>query len=402
MLGVGGSVAAAVVLAGCSDGSGPSTNPIPTTVTPVGSGQTSMVGTAVPTAIGVTVKDQSGSPMSGVAVTFAVSAGGGFLNPATDTTDGQGRATTAWVLGDTVGSNNNGATATVSGYSGAPAAFTASATPIVSAYNIDLRFLTPMSPTQTAAFTSAAARWSSIVVGDLPSVSVVVPADSCVGNIPAMNETVDDIVIFASIDSIDGPGNVLGGASPCYLRSTSGLTVVGNMVFDSADVAVLEANNILDAVILHEMGHVLGIGTLWTAVSPSLLTGGGTADPYFTGAGGIFQFNRDGGATYVGNKVPVENTGGTGTADGHWREAVMGRELMTGWISFVANPLSTISVASLADLGYTVSYANADAYTVSPVNLRIGGAEEGMELVELQPRVPMKRVDAAGRILRGK
>jgi hypothetical protein len=402
VLGVGGSVAAAVVLAGCSDGSGPSTNPIPTTVTPVGSGQTSMVGTAVPTAIGVTVKDQSGSPMSGVAVTFAVSAGGGFLNPATDTTDGQGRATTAWVLGNTAGSNNNGATATVSGYSGAPAAFTASATPIVSAYNIDLRFLTPMSPTQTAAFTSAAARWSSIVVGDLPSVSVVVPADSCVGNIPAMNETVDDIVIFASIDSIDGPGNVLGGASPCYLRSTSGLTVVGNMVFDSADVAVLEANNILDAVILHEMGHVLGIGTLWTAVSPSLLTGGGTADPYFTGAGGIFQFNRDGGATYVGNKVPVENTGGTGTADGHWREAVMGRELMTGWISFVANPLSTISVASLADLGYTVSYANADAYTVSPVNLRIGGAEEGMELVELQPRVPMKRVDAAGRILRGK
>ncbi len=403
VLGVGGSVAAAVALAGCSDGSGPSTNPIPTTVTPVGSGQTSMVGTAVPTAIGVTVKDQSGSPMSGVAVTFAVSAGGGFLNPATDTTDGQGRATTTWVLGNTVGSNNNGATATVSGYAGAPAAFTASATPIVSAYNIDLRFLTPMSPTQTAAFTSAAARWSSIVVGDLPVDTVLAAPGDCGANSPAMNnEVIDDIVIFASIDSIDGPGNILGGASPCYIRNASKLTLVGEMTFDSADVAVLEANNILNAVILHEMGHVLGIGTLWTYVSPSLLTGGGTSDPYFTGPGGIFQFNRDGGATYVGNKVPVENTGGTGTADGHWREAVMGRELMTGWISFVANPLSTISVASLADLGYTVSYANADPYTVSPVNLRIGGPEEGLKLVELQPRVTIKRVDAAGRILRGK
>jgi hypothetical protein len=402
VLGVCGSVVAGVALASCSDGSGPNTNPIPTTATPIGSGQTSMVGTAVPIPIGVTVKDQYGSPMSGVAVSFAVSAAGSFVNPVTDTTDAQGKATTTWVLGNTVGSGNNGVVAAVSGYSGAVPTFTASATPIVSAYNIDLRFLTPMSPSQTAAFTSAAARWSSIVVGDLPSVNVVVPADSCVGSIPAMNETVDDIVIFASIDSIDGPGSVLGGASPCYLRSVGGLTVVGNMVFDSADVAVLEANNILDAVILHEMGHVLGIGTLWTYVSPSLLTGGGTSDPYFTGPGGIFQFNRDGGASYAGNKVPVENTGGTGTADGHWREAVMGRELMTGWISFVANPLSTISVASLADLGYTVSYANADPYTVSPVNLRVSGADEGLQLVEMRPKVTIKRVDAAGRIIRGR
>jgi len=390
------------VVAGCSDGNGPNENPVPTTVTAVGAGQTAMAGTAVPTPAGVTVKDQFGHGIAGVAVTFAVNAGGGFVNPATDTTNAQGVASTTWVLGAAVGVGSNAVTATVPGYTGAPVTVTASTTPVVSAYNISLRFLTPMTPPEAAAFDGAAAHWSSIVVGDLPAVTVVVPADSCVGQIPAMNETVDDIVIFATIDSIDGPGNILGGASPCYMRGASSLTIVGDMVFDSADMGLLEANNILDAVILHEMGHVLGIGTLWTYVTPSLLTGGGTMNPYFTGAGGIFQFNRDGGLSYAGNKVPVENQGGPGTADGHWRESVMGRELMTGYISLNSNPLSTITIASLQDLGYTVSYANADPYTVSPVNVRMGPEAGDVQLRELTPTVTIKRVDPTGRIIRGK
>lgn len=394
------------VLAGCSDGNGPTETPVPTTVTAVGNGQTAMAGTAVATPVGVTVKDQNGHLMAGAVVTFAVSAGGGFLTPAVDTTNSQGVATTTWVLGNSVGSNNNGATATVASYAGAPATFTASATPVVSAYNISLRFLTPMTPPEAAAFNSAAARWSSIIVGDLPMDSVDAATGDCGDNSPPMNnEKIDDIVIFATIDSIDGHGAVLGGAFPCWIRDDSKLTLVGAMVFDSADMGDLEANNLLNAVILHEMGHVLGFGTLWTYVTPSLLIGavadGGT-NPYFDGAGGIFQFNRDGGTTYAGKKVPVENQGGTGTADGHWREAVMGRELMTGYISFNGNPLSTITVASLADLGYTVSYANADPYTVSPSNVRMGGEAGDVRLFEMKPRVTIKRVDATGRVIRGK
>jgi hypothetical protein len=354
----------------------------------------------------VTVKDQFGHAISGVAVGFAVSAGGGFLSPAVDTTNAQGVATTTWVLGSAVGSASNAVTVTVNNSSGAPTVITASTTPVVSAYNISLRFLTPMTPTETAAFNSAAARWSSIIVGDLPLDSVDASTGDCGDNSPAMiNEKIDDIVIFATIGPIDGPGNILGGAFPCWIRDVGSQTVVGAMVFDSADMGLLEANNILNAVILHEMGHVLGIGTLWTSVTPSLLAGsvalGGT-DPYFTGAGGIFQFNRDGGASYAGNKIPVENQGGPGTADGHWRESVMGRELMTGYISLNSNPLSTITIASLQDLGYTVSYANADPYTVSPLNLRMGPGAGDVRLLEMKPTATIKRVDAAGRILRAR
>jgi hypothetical protein len=404
-LGVAGIAMLEIAGLSCSsDSSGPPPTPVPTTVTVTGNLQSGPIGAALPVPIGVTVKDQGGAPMAGVVVTFGVTAGGGVIAVTAAATNAQGLAAATWILGNTVGASNNTATANVPGYAGTVPVFTASGTPIVSAYNIDLRFLTPMSPSQTAAFTAAAARWSSIVIGDLPASRIIAAPGDCFPNSPAQDEVVDDLLIFATVDSIDGPGTILGGASGCWFRNIGSLTIVGGMVFDSADMGLVESRGLLNALILHEMGHVLGIGQLWPFMNPSLLTGGGTTNPYFTGASGVFQFGRDGGSVYPGIPVPVENTGvvGDGTRDGHWREAVMGRELMTGFISLSSNPLSTITVGSLADMAYTVSYANADPYAVSGVNLRIGGGGEGVQLVEMRPNVTMKRVDAQGRIMRGR
>ena len=45
---------------------------------------------------------------------------------------------------------------------------------------------------------------------------------------------------------------------------------------------------------------------------------------------------------------------------------MLGNELMTGWInSGQSNPLSRITIASLADLGYQVNLSAADTYTAS-------------------------------------
>ena len=386
---------------GCSnDSNSPPPALVPTTVTLAGNAQSGAIGTALASPISMTITDQNGDPMPGVFAGFGVTAGGGFTTAASSTTDQQGVVTATWTLGNTVGAGNNAVRGSVLGYQGLAPAFTASGTPLVSAYDIDLRFLTPMSISQTAAFTAAAARWKSIVVGDLPPDLVVAAPGDCFANSPAMNEVVDDIVIFASVDSIDGPLGILGGASPCWIRDVGSLTLVGGMVFDSADVGFLEAQGILDAVILHEMGHVLGVGTLWTFVAPPLLVGGGTPNPIFNGVSGVFQFGRDGGSVYTGTPVPVENLGGPGTADGHWRESVMGQELMTGYISLVSNPLSTITVGSLADLGYTVSYANADPYTVSSVNVRAAPEAMGVRLVEMLSPVTIRAVDSQGRITR--
>ena len=95
-------------------------------------------------------------------------------------------------------------------------------------------------------------------------------------------------------------------------------------------------------------------------------------------------FDAAGGAAFVGAKVPVENTGGSGTRDSHWRESVFDAELMTGYMNAgVANPLSAVTAASLRDLGYSVDVARADSYALSSAALPAPGPESPrIELVE--------------------
>jgi len=119
--------------------------------------------------------------------------------------------------------------------------------------------------------------------------------------------------------------------------------------------------------VTHEMAHVLGLGTLWTNF-PGLTSGFTGTDPRFLGAraGAAWSALGRSGA------VPVEADGGPGTAYGHWDETTFGNELMTGWINAGANPLSTVSIASLADLGYRVDLSRADAYSPPSALFRTG------------------------------
>jgi hypothetical protein len=161
---------------------------------------------------------------------------------------------------------------------------------------------------------------------------------------------------------IDGIGGILGQASPDANRPGSLLPYHGFMEFDRADLQEMEANGQLYEVVLHEIGHVLGFGVLWSALG--LLEGAGTAGPRFTGPQAVAEYQALVGASV--SSVPVENRGGAGTRDAHWQEAVLGSELMTGYVSpaGVANPISRLTIASLADLGYTVHLAAADSFSL--------------------------------------
>ena len=122
----------------------------------------------------------------------------------------------------------------------------------------------------------------------------------------------------------------------------------------------MERQGTLNDVITHEMGHVLGIGSIWTR--KNLLQGAGTSNPTFTGANAMREYGvlRRSGPT----AVSVENTGGPGTADAHWRESVFRNELMTGFVGAAGNPLSRMTVASLQDMGYVVDMNAAEAYSL--------------------------------------
>lgn len=229
------------------------------------------------------------------------------------------------------------------------------AAPSSDAFNITVRMNGTMTPAQQAAFTNAAARWAQAIRSGLSTVSLNLPADDCGTGAPAFNGSIDDLLIDATIAPIDGVGSILGQAGPCYTRNGTGLPVYGVMKFDVADVADLQADGDFDAVILHEMGHVLGFGTVWSGRG---LAGAGTSDPTFTGATAVGAWQAIGGS----GAVPVEQLGGAGTADSHWRESVFNGELMTGWIDHNNNPMSAVTIAAFADLGYGVDLGAADPY----------------------------------------
>lgn len=215
------------------------------------------------------------------------------------------------------------------------------------AFKIEVRFLGGLTATQKSAFKRAADRWSRVIVGDLP-------------NIVVDGETIDDVVIDASGVTIDGAGAILGQAGPTKLRPQSGrfLPCKGVMEFDSADLLSMENQGTLTDVITHEMGHVLGIGTIWKL--HGVLQGAGTSNPRFTGQHAMAEYGRLKGTQP--EAVPVENVGAVGSIDSHWRESVFDHELMSSTIGGPNNPISRLTVASLRDIGYVVDMNAAEPY----------------------------------------
>ena len=371
-----------------------------------GDNQIALVGQAVRDTVKFRVTQADGTPAPGVTVTFTVTLGGGTLSSTSVQTNGQGEAILpAFTVGPT--ETENRVVATVGNFT---ASVKVNAT--ISLYNIDIVYITTPTASQRAAFESATRKWRQIIQNDLTDISIDTndPNQRC-GN-ATFTGLVDDIVIFAELVPIDGPGKVLGSAGPCLVRTTGGgtnitFTIAGVMRFDTADLDTLEARGQLNNVIIHEMGHVLGIGSLWTnkGVLDTISVAG---DPIFTGAQAIGAFTAPtfGGLACNCRPVPVENGGGAGTRLSHWRESVLTRELMTGFLNSGANPLSALTVTSLRDIGYTVDATKADFFSVGIPALYATPAAAaqqttpGFPLNEIEPNFDIRALDDNGRLMR--
>jgi hypothetical protein len=388
-----------------------------------GNNQMGLVGYPVNVRPAVRVTDASSNPVLGAAVTFAVASGGGSLTGGTTTTNTSGIAQVgSWTLGNAPARNTITATVTGAGIAGNPVTF--SDTGAAAVYNIQIQYYGPTpTATEQVAFNAAVTKWQSLIYQHVgPPVLVTDAGNQCGAGEPAVSQTVTDVLILAKFDSIDGPGKILGQAGPCFIRIANGLTVLGVMVFDTADVATLIVNGQLNMVILHEMNHVLGYGTLWNQ-SPNacmlLLSNppGTIQDTYFSCPKARAAFDSMGGTSYTGggssppagNKVPVENCGtspyvsptcGAGAVNGHWREVVFGNELMTGFLNSGSNPLSVLSIAAQEDLGYTVNYAGADAYSHIFTAPPVGGGGPPLVLGDDIRHGPIYVVDATGTVVR--
>lgn len=265
----------------------------------------------------------------------------------------------------------------------------------IGSYNIDLISITPMTETNAAAFRDAAEKWMAVLAEtELPDMPVSAGTPTGCWDITSARrvESVDDLLLVVSVRAIDGPGGTLASAGFCRSHDQSLLPWMGAMEFDEADLLRLEEEDELEEVILHEMGHTLGVGTAWRRhdllENPTLtwFLFGWLHDPgndaHFVGPLATAAFEEAGGDAYTdGETVPVENCLGRGSGDSHWRESywsedlpetncregeiLLGGELMSPLnILGVREPLSKITIQSLADLGYAVDVGEAAPFTL--------------------------------------
>lgn len=354
-----------------------------------GNTQTGLAGAQLGTPLSASVQDQFGNGIPNQQVTFLATVGGGTVAPGLITTNASGVATGAiWRLGTRGGPQT--ATATAGAFSTSFSATTQSS------YVLDLRFFGPaMSAEAQTAFVNAANRIKAAIVGQISTVNLQgadLAGCGINGLTGVLQENSAGLIIYASVAPIDGVGKVLAQAGPCFVRQTSILPAVGVMQFDEADIQNYINTGRFESVVLHEMNHVVGFGTIWldknVLLNPAFTntenpTPTGSTNPRFTGAAALAQCLAAGGlATHCTGGVAVEHCGTAGTADGHWREvftstctgsnnspvggtAAFDSEMMTGYIEGSPNmPWSAMSIASFQDLGYTVNLLAADSYSV--------------------------------------
>lgn len=287
----------------------------------------------------------------------------------------------------------------------------------VETFDIEVVFLDNGTPSQDNIIREAAERWESIIARGAEnydfSVSTAAnyPADECFEGQPLVADVVDDLRVWVTIDSIDGRGGAVASAGPCWARPIQFTdsdviwleAVLGRIRLDEADAAALEARGQLLSVAVHEMAHVLGFGTLWELKgmlrNPSVPSSP-NADTHFAGPLAIAAFDAAGGTTYMGGaRVPVESGARPGSSDGHWRESVFGIEIMTPFLAPGTEPLSLVTIESLADLGYGVDLTEAESYALSSAGAAGMAVPKGpvIYLGDDIARQPITLVDQKGR-----
>ena len=240
-------------------------------------------------------------------------------------------------------------------------------------FNIELVFVSDFTDARKDVMQQAARRWETIITKGLPDVNFSTNPHSLSfgdGTI-VVDDTVDDLRIFVYKDATVTVG--VGGLS--YVRSgnPTGLPAIGRVWIGAPfltrrqrEEPLWQEERLLRDLMLHEIAHVLGYGSLWRE---SGLVHELSGDTYFSGELAIQAFNAAGGENYSGNKVPVVfgDLGGC-SAGSHWRDDVFrgldrqfGAEVMEP-VMEREHALSAITIQSLADLGYVVDVSRADPY----------------------------------------
>jgi hypothetical protein len=202
-----------------------------------------------------------------------------------------------------------------------------------------------------------------VITGDLPGVTVG----------PTFIDDFEMVVQMGLLgEAPEGPGGVLANARPTAFRGMgTGLPYSGITGIDPNDIGGNQ--DALMDVVTHEIGHALGF-TPGADVFSRWIVG-----DTFTGPNAVREFNAVFGRT--GTSVPLQPG-----VRAHWDEAVFANELMSPATALNGDFISRVTIGALADMGYTVNYAAAEAY-VPPVVMIPGPTVSPGPIVAPRPRL---------------
>lgn len=220
-------------------------------------------------------------------------------------------------------------------------------------------------------FGAARTKWETVIESDFEPFDTTSMA-SFFGGMPTVDDAkctypavIDDVFMCAESKEIDGRGGTLGWATLIFTRTKGktnprtgnpfNLPLAGYMAFDAKDIGEIDESILYD-IMLHEMGHLLGLGLLWNK------------NGVYTPDSGLYRANTRAQAEFsalgCSGRLPVELDGGSGTVNSHWDEDCLKHELMSGFTDSKENAiLSRITLGGLEDIGYTVNYSGADTFT---------------------------------------
>jgi len=188
--------------------------------------------------------------------------------------------------------------------------------------------------------------------------------------------TVDDVngvLAFAGPDEVFRWGSTAipkngGGADTSGGGQTGAIAQTGSITFDVEDVVNLAAGGLLDEVAAHEIGHVLGFGTLFEDNNLLAIHSG---TPQYVGQHALEAYRAETGLTFA-EYIALERGGGAGTAGGHWsaeediiftnRDGLGTADLMTGFLSS-APYFTNTTLMAFKDLHFQLASEEGDDQT---------------------------------------